>query len=118
MKLFLRRSLVFVPLLAVANYCAAISVDITFIVNETCSYANGSMYASVSGGVPPYTFVWGDGPTTQERTGLSAGTYSVTVTDAISAQATDQATIISTGYDIYNYFTYPYCNSFGAYFNP
>ena len=38
--------------------------------------------ADASGGTPPFTYLWGDGPTVQSRTGLAAGTYSVTASDA------------------------------------
>jgi gliding motility-associated-like protein len=43
---------------------------------------NGSIDVTVSGGTAPYTYAWADGPTTQDRTGLNAGSYSVTVRDA------------------------------------
>ncbi|MTB51609.1 cohesin domain-containing protein [Lewinella sp. W8] len=43
---------------------------------------NGSIDITPSGGTPPYTYVWADGPTDQDRTGLSSGEYCVTVTDA------------------------------------
>jgi len=35
----------------------------------------------VSGGSGVFTFVWGDGPTTEDRTGLFAGSYTVTITN-------------------------------------
>ncbi|WP_173021613.1 SprB repeat-containing protein, partial [Lewinella sp. W8] len=44
--------------------------------------ANGSIDVSVSGGTPPYSYQWSDGPTSQDRNGLSAGTYSLDVRDA------------------------------------
>lgn len=44
--------------------------------------SNGAINISVTGGILPYTFDWGGGVTTEDRTGLSAGTYTVTVTDA------------------------------------
>jgi hypothetical protein len=44
----------------------------------------GAIDLNVKGGVAPYTYSWGDGATTSSRTGLNAGTYTVTVTDANS----------------------------------
>ncbi|MGI9159782.1 MAG: gliding motility-associated C-terminal domain-containing protein [Saprospiraceae bacterium] len=49
---------------------------------STCDLNNGSINLSVSGGVPPYTFQWGSGQTTEDITGVPAGAYSVTVTGA------------------------------------
>src|SRR5690606_27330849 len=43
---------------------------------------DGSADAVPSGGCPPYTYLWSNGQTTATATGLSADTYSVTVTDA------------------------------------
>ena len=47
----------------------------------TCT---GTATANVSGGTPPYTYTWNDGQgqITMTATGLCAGTYCVTVTDA------------------------------------
>ncbi|HNF68954.1 MAG TPA: fibronectin type III domain-containing protein [Chitinophagales bacterium] len=40
----------------------------------------GAIDVSVSGGIGSYTYLWNDGATTQDRTGLNAGSYTVTVT--------------------------------------
>jgi hypothetical protein len=52
--------------------------------------SDGSIDVTASGGTSPYSYLWNDGSTDEDRTGLSAGTYTVTVTDAngCSAQAT------------------------------
>lgn len=42
----------------------------------------GDLVASGNGGVEPYSFMWDDGTTTPERTGLENGVHCVTVTDA------------------------------------
>lgn len=51
-------------------------------VATTCDLANGSIDASVTGGVPPYTYAWSNGATTQDLSNISAGTYVLTVTAA------------------------------------
>ena len=52
-------------------------------VNPSCNGASdGEMQLMVNGGVPPYSFLWSDGSTNQNLTGVPAGNYDVTVTDA------------------------------------
>ncbi len=51
------------------------------VTNASCGNANGSITLAVNGGTSPYTFNWGGGITSQNRTGLAAGTYTVTITD-------------------------------------
>lgn len=47
-----------------------------------CTVPNGSISFGVAGGVPPFTYLWSNGQTTQVITGLAAGTYTLTITDA------------------------------------
>lgn len=54
---------------------------------------NGSVTLNTSGGTPGYTFLWSNGATTQNIVGLTAGTYSVTATDANGCTATSSAFI-------------------------
>jgi gliding motility-associated-like protein len=53
------------------------------IVNEICNNMAGSATVAASGGVPPYTFTW-DGVVSNSPTltGLTAGDYMVTISDA------------------------------------
>ena len=55
--------------------------------------ATGSVNLTVSGGVSPYTYLWSNGAITQDLTNLTAGTYSVTITDANGCTNTEQETI-------------------------
>ncbi len=56
--------------------------------------STGSASVNVSGGVLPYTYLWVPvGETTDTATGLTAGTYTVVVTDSISDTAYARVTI-------------------------
>jgi hypothetical protein len=55
--------------------------------------STGSINLSVSGGNDPYTYEWSNGATTQDISGLTAGTYTVKVTDANGCQKTLSKTI-------------------------
>ena len=56
--------------------------------------ATGKINISVSGGVPPYTYIWSNGETTEDLEGLVAGTYDVTVQDAAGCTEVSTAKVI------------------------
>jgi hypothetical protein len=67
--------------IAVVQPTAAVG-GTTVVTNVSCfAGTNGTINLTPSGGTAPYTFNWGGGITTEDRTGLAAGTYSVTITD-------------------------------------
>lgn len=43
--------------------------------------ANGNIDITVTGGFPPYTYLWTNGATTQDLTNVPAGTYNVEISD-------------------------------------
>lgn len=51
-------------------------------VHATCLLNNGTITANLSGGVAPYNYVWSNGDSSQIITQLSAGNYTVTISDA------------------------------------
>ncbi|MBI3500218.1 MAG: T9SS type A sorting domain-containing protein [Bacteroidetes bacterium] len=58
------------------------TMNITINTYGNSCLPNDSATVNVSGGTPPYSFSWSNGQTTQTATGLTAGTYSVTVNDS------------------------------------
>lgn len=61
------------------------------------STGNGAIALLVTGGTPPYSYSWGGGASTSSVGSLSPGTYTVTVTDDVSATATAAITV---GYQV------------------
>jgi gliding motility-associated-like protein len=64
--------------------------------NITCyapSFNNGSVDMTVGGGVLPYSYLWSNGDTSKNISGLTQGVYSVTVTDANGCTKSDSARI-------------------------
>ncbi|MFN5147994.1 MAG: PKD domain-containing protein [Flavobacteriia bacterium] len=57
-------------------------VEIEFSkTNATCGMMNGTATAVVTGSTGPYVYIWSNGNTGAQSTGLAAGFYSVTVID-------------------------------------
>lgn len=82
-----------VETIAVSN-AGAPTATISASTDATCAgAADGSATVSATGGSSPYTYLWSDGQTTATATGLSAGTYSVTVTDASGCSSVVNVTI-------------------------
>jgi len=91
-----------------SNGCTTIT---TIIINEpppspiiltitstpsTCGSNDGTATVTPSGGTPGYTYLWSDGQTNATATGLTGGTYTVTVTDSNGLTSTTSVTVTSS----------------------
>ncbi len=71
----------------IANLSATIVEPADLIIagshtDVSCFAGNdGTISITISGSVAPYTYIWNDGDTNEDRTNLTAATYDVTVTD-------------------------------------
>ncbi|MBI2271833.1 MAG: PKD domain-containing protein [Bacteroidetes bacterium] len=80
---------------AVVTVNPAVNVTVT-PTNITCNGStNGSTLAAPGGGTPGYTYNWSNGAAGSLISGLSAGNYSVTVTDSKGCTAISSAAISS-----------------------
>ncbi|MFN4122209.1 MAG: gliding motility-associated C-terminal domain-containing protein [Flavobacteriales bacterium] len=62
-------------------------------VQPLCNDPRGEINIAVSGGSTPYTFVWSNDAITQNISGLEAGSYTVTVTDATGCFSSETFTL-------------------------
>lgn len=71
-----------------------LEAEIKSLENIKCyGERNGFIDVNVKGGVTPYSFAWSNGETTEDIRNLTAGTYSLTVTDAHGMIKTVKGTI-------------------------
>jgi len=75
------------------------AIQLNFIEkNITCAsgvFNDGSINLIVSGGAGPYTYLWSNGASTEDISGLTEGTYTVTVTDFNGCQMTGSARVVN-----------------------
>ncbi len=93
----------------------------------TCSVNTGSIDVTVTLGTAPFNYSWSNGATTQDVTALSAGTYSLTVTDSLGTITTNSWTLQASPLTPYIYNItcngdangeiYIYTNSSGYYYS-
>ncbi|MEA3443181.1 MAG: T9SS type A sorting domain-containing protein [Bacteroidota bacterium] len=86
----------------------AISLSITDTVIYNCSPNSGTIDITIQNGLPPYTFAWSNGATTEDLFNIPPGYYFVTIVDGNYCYRTDS-------WDIEDY-SQPYVMD-GAYSN-
>ncbi|MBO3117747.1 hypothetical protein J4050_13400, partial [Winogradskyella sp. DF17] len=71
-----------------------LDISIASVSDVDCTgEATGDITTTIAGGTLPYTFSWSNGETTQNLTDVTAGSYTVTVTDANGCTASTSTTI-------------------------
>lgn len=75
------------------NTMSLIGVAVNPMVDGSNNYIFGYIDVTVTGGNPPITYSWDDGPTTEDRFNLEPGTYTVTATDATGFQLSETFTL-------------------------
>ena len=75
----------------------ALVLAITQFNTSSCGTSDGLASVNVTGGIPPYTYLWNTGAVSKSITGLSSGAYVVTVTDVNACTKTANASISDPG---------------------
>ncbi len=68
---------------------------LTFSNSPGSCGSNGTSMVNVTGGTPPYSYLWSTGATTPNISNLAPGSYAVTVTDANNCTKTGNTVIIA-----------------------
>jgi hypothetical protein len=97
----------------------SVAITLANTVSPICLYdSSGKIFVNVTGGTPPYTYLWSTGSTTDSTTGLAAGDYAVTVTDATGCSTQFFYELNPAG-DVWDYYVYlngtePNCSNNGT----
>lgn len=73
------------------------SLLVSTAITPLVSGNDGAINLTVSGGSQPYSFLWSNSATAEDLTGLSSGSYTVTVTDAGGCTYVASATLDPVG---------------------
>jgi gliding motility-associated-like protein len=73
---------------------AVLASNTVNITDANCS-SPGAINIAVSGGTAPYSFLWSNGVTSEDITGLNAGSYSVSITDANGCNVVNAANTVN-----------------------
>lgn len=84
---------------SVTNASSSLAFTVATTINTGCPTANGAITVSATGGTAPYQYKLNSGSyqSSNSFTGLSAGTYTVTVSDASNCPISSSATVTRSG---------------------
>jgi hypothetical protein len=74
-----------------------VSVGDGLIINLSISKVQNNLLSQVSGGLPPYVFMWSNGATTAAANNVTPGTYTLTVSDANGCSRVVSYTVNAVG---------------------
>jgi hypothetical protein len=80
---------------ATVKQSAPLALTITATPPTCSNLENGKLEATVTGGTPPYSYLWASGQATPKQENLGGGNYTLTVTDAKGCAVTQKATLVS-----------------------
>ena len=75
-------------------------ITLTSTTSNTCKANSGAINLTAAGGIPPFTYSWSNGQTTEDISGLASGTYTVTVTDSATPAQTANLSVTVPAYSL------------------
>jgi hypothetical protein len=77
----------------IINEPTALSSSITPTDLTSCLVSNGNIDLTINGGASPYTYLWNNNDITEDIANLSAGNYTVTISDTNGCITTNSASV-------------------------
>lgn len=74
---------------------SAITASVT-VTASACGQSSGTAAVSAGGGISPFTYSWSNSQTASTATGLAAGNYTCTITDANGCSQSTTATVTNS----------------------
>ena len=81
---------------------AALTVSHTAVTNTSCGATTGQIISTVTGGTSGYNYMWSNGGNTNSIQNLTAGNYSLTVTDVNGCTASTPILTVGTIHPNFN----------------
>ncbi len=69
-------------------------ISVPVALPEICGNANGRASSITFGGIPPYNYQWNNGVNDSLNQGLTAGVYTVTISDANNCSVSDSISVV------------------------
>jgi hypothetical protein len=87
------------------------TLALKYVVSPTSCADDGSgaIDLTVTGGTAPYTYLWQDGITTEDRTGVKSGLYKVTVTDGSGCSSAINISVFKKTFTVTSEVIQPKC---------
>jgi len=74
-------------------FISTLNIDNFNLTQPTCTNNDGAINITISGGFTPYTYLWSNGETTKDISGIGYGSYMVLITDDCGLETTDTYTL-------------------------
>lgn len=71
-----------------------LEVNLTGLLPSCAGDSTGKIFISLTGGIPPFSYLWNNGEVSKNITGVSPGIYQVTITDGKGCQHVSDAIFV------------------------
>ncbi|HTH57057.1 MAG TPA: T9SS type A sorting domain-containing protein [Cyclobacteriaceae bacterium] len=86
-----------------------LKINYTVTPTSCVDDSSGGINVTITGGTPPYSYLWSNGATSEDLEGLPADAYTLTVTDSVGCQRTARISVFRKTFQVTSQVTQPKC---------